>query len=177
MGITSLLMTSRLRCGAARFLALLVLTGRAKQAQSSQSWGCAGRLRGRCACWGSHPTVNAHNLRIGIQLQEAELPNRLKVWEILDLFASFYQKSVPYEPLLKTWAIWEKRNNNFETLSGGQKQRLFIALALLNDPELVFLDELTTGLDPQARRQIRRIQRGDEGHSASALLGERRSQQ
>ncbi len=91
--------------------------------------------------------------RIGIQLQEAELPHRLKVWEILDLFASFYQKSVPYEPLLKTWGIWEKRNNNFEALSGGQKQRVFIALALLNDPELVFLDELTTGLDPQARRQ------------------------
>ncbi len=91
--------------------------------------------------------------RIGIQLQEAELPARLKVWELLDLFASFYQKSVPYEPLLKTWGIWEKRNNHFEALSGGQKQRVFIALALLNDPEVVFLDELTTGLDPQARRQ------------------------
>lgn len=91
--------------------------------------------------------------RIGIQLQEAELPPRLKVWELLNLFASFYQKTVPYEPLLKAWGVWEKRNNWFEALSGGQKQRVFIALALLNDPELVFLDELTTGLDPQARRQ------------------------
>ena len=91
--------------------------------------------------------------RIGIQLQEAKLPDRLKVWELLDLFASFYPKSVPYEPLLKEWGIWEKRDNRFEALSGGQKQRVFIALALLNDPEVVFLDELTTGLDPQARRQ------------------------
>lgn len=91
--------------------------------------------------------------RIGIQLQEAELPPRLKVWELLNLFASFYQNTVPYEPLLKAWGVWEKRNNWFEALSGGQKQRVFIALALLNDPELVFLDELTTGLDPQARRQ------------------------
>ena len=91
--------------------------------------------------------------RIGIQLQEAQLPFRLKVWEILDLFSSFFQKTVPYEPLLKTWGIWDKRDDPFIVLSGGQKQRVFIALALLNDPEAVFLDELTTGLDPQARRQ------------------------
>jgi ABC-2 type transport system ATP-binding protein len=99
--------------------------------------------------------------RIGIQLQEAELPHRLTVWELVDLFAGFYRKSAPARPLLETWGIWEKRDNRFETLSGGQKQRLFIALALLNDPELVFLDELTTGLDPQARLQtwalVRRI--------------------
>ena len=81
--------------------------------------------------------------RVGVQLQAAELPHRLKVWELLDLFASFYQRTVPYAPLLETWGLWEKRNNRFEALSGGQKQRLFISLALLNDPELVFLDELT----------------------------------
>jgi ABC-2 type transport system ATP-binding protein len=76
----------------------------------------------------------------------------MKVWEALDLYASFYEKTVPWEPLLETWGLSDKRNAQFGNLSGGQKQRLFIALALLNDPEIVFLDELTTGLDPQARR-------------------------
>ncbi len=90
--------------------------------------------------------------RIGIQLQEAALPQRLKVWEIIDLFSSFYDHTVPWEPLLEQWGLSEKRNADFQNLSGGQKQRLFIALALVNDPEVVFLDELTTGLDPQARR-------------------------
>lgn len=91
--------------------------------------------------------------QVGIQLQSAELPQRMKVWEALDLYSSFYDKTVPWEPLLDTWGLSEKRNNQFGDLSGGQKQRLFIALALINDPDIVVLDELTTGLDPQARRQ------------------------
>ncbi|MBK8904250.1 MAG: ABC transporter ATP-binding protein [Anaerolineaceae bacterium] len=90
--------------------------------------------------------------RIGIQLQQAALPDRLKVWEALNLYSAFYNKTVPWEKLLDDWGLADKRSTNFKNLSGGQKQRLFIALALLNDPELVFLDELTTGLDPQARR-------------------------
>lgn len=90
--------------------------------------------------------------RIGIQLQQAQIPDRMKVWEALDLFSTFYDKTVPWEPLLEAWGLAEKRDATFIKLSGGQKQRLFIALALLNDPEIVFLDELTTGLDPQARR-------------------------
>jgi ABC-2 type transport system ATP-binding protein len=90
--------------------------------------------------------------RIGIQLQQAALPERIKVWEALDLYASFYDHTIPWEPLLEEWGLADKRNARFTNLSGGQKQRLFIALALLNDPEVVFLDELTTGLDPQARR-------------------------
>lgn len=91
--------------------------------------------------------------QIGIQLQEAQLAERIKVWEALDLFSSFYKHTVPWEPLLQTWGLGDKRDAQFRNLSGGQKQRLFITLALLNDPEVVFLDELTTGLDPQARRQ------------------------
>ncbi|MDX1521150.1 MAG: ABC transporter ATP-binding protein [Anaerolineae bacterium] len=90
--------------------------------------------------------------RIGIQLQQAQIPERMKVWEALDLFSTFYDKTVPWEPLLEAWGLAEKRDTTFSKLSGGQKQRLFIALALLNDPDIVFLDELTTGLDPQARR-------------------------
>ncbi|MEZ4769299.1 MAG: ABC transporter ATP-binding protein [Caldilineales bacterium] len=90
--------------------------------------------------------------RIGVQLQQAAIADRLKVWEALDLFAAFYPHTVSQENLLEQWGLTEKRNTAFAKLSGGQKQRLFIALALLNDPEVVFLDELTTGLDPQARR-------------------------
>jgi ABC-2 type transport system ATP-binding protein len=103
---------------------------------------------------GLDPQTEARKLgnRIGTQLQEAALPERMKVWEALDLYASFYEKTVPWEPLVEQWGLAEKRNTQFGGLSGGQKQRLFISLALLNDPQIVFLDELTSGLDPQARR-------------------------
>lgn len=109
---------------------------------------------GRVAVLGLDPQTEARRLgnRIGTQLQQAALPDRMKVWEALDLYASFYDRTVPWEPLLERWGLAEKRNTRFGNLSGGQKQRLFIALALLNDPQIVFLDELTTGLDPQARR-------------------------
>jgi len=101
-----------------------------------------------------NPTSNGRVLRnlIGIQLQESQLPARLKVWEAVSLFSSFYKKNIESEPLLKDLGLGEKKNAYFDKLSGGQKQRLFIALSLINDPELIFLDELTTGLDPQARR-------------------------
>jgi ABC-2 type transport system ATP-binding protein len=89
--------------------------------------------------------------RIGVQLQRAALPDRLKVWEALDLYASYYRHPVDWRPLVEEWGLSEKRTTAFADLSGGQQQRLFIALALVNDPEVVFLDELTTGLDPQAR--------------------------
>lgn len=103
---------------------------------------------------GLDPQTHYYSLieRIGIQLQQAALADRLRVWEALDLFASFYRRARPWEPLLEQWGLAEKRNTPFGKLSGGQKQRLFIAISLLNDPEIVFLDELTNGLDPQARR-------------------------
>jgi len=101
-----------------------------------------------------NPTTNGRTLRnsIGIQLQESQLPGRLKVWEAISLFSSFYKKNTESTPLLKELGLEEKKGSYFDKLSGGQKQRLFITLALLNDPDLIFLDELTTGLDPQARR-------------------------
>ena len=94
--------------------------------------------------------------RIGLQLQESALPERLRVWEALDLYSAFYPKERLADPeeLLAKLGLREKRDAFVGKLSGGQKQRLFIALALLNRPELVFLDELTTGLDPQARRAM-----------------------
>ncbi len=92
--------------------------------------------------------------KIGAQLQESALPYRIRVWEALDLFSSFYAHPVPWEPLLEQLGLGEKRDAAFGKLSGGQKQRLFIALALVNDPALVFFDELSTGLDPQARRSM-----------------------
>ena len=92
--------------------------------------------------------------RIGVQFQAAALPDRIKVWEALDLFAAFYRRPVDWQPLLAQMGLAEKRGAYFGKLSGGQKQRLFIALALVSNPELVFLDELTTGLDPQARRAM-----------------------
>ncbi|MGD0781340.1 MAG: ABC transporter ATP-binding protein [Candidatus Aminicenantales bacterium] len=92
--------------------------------------------------------------KIGAQLQESALPQRIRVGEALDLFSSFYAHPVPWEPLLDQLGLAEKRRAAFGKLSGGQKQRLFIALALVNDPVLVFFDELSTGLDPQARRSM-----------------------
>jgi ABC-2 type transport system ATP-binding protein len=100
--------------------------------------------------------VYALQERIGVQLQQAQLQKRIKVWEAVDLWASLYERErvVDVEPLLVRLGLDAKRNAWFMTLSGGQKQRLFIALALIHRPEVVFLDELTTGLDPQARRTI-----------------------
>jgi ABC-2 type transport system ATP-binding protein len=109
---------------------------------------------GQVSVLGLDPQRDARQLghRIGTQLQQAALPDRMKVWEALDLYASFYERPIPWQPLLEQWGLGDKRNAQFANLSGGQKQRLFICLALLNDPEIVFLDELTTGLDPQSRR-------------------------
>ncbi len=92
--------------------------------------------------------------RIGIQLQESALPPRLRVEEALALFGSLYQRCAKVDDLLDRLSLTEKRKTPIAKLSGGQKQRVFIALALINRPEMVFLDELTTGLDPQARHSM-----------------------
>ena len=112
--------------------------------------------RGQVTVLGVDPQHDAHflHLHTGMQLQQSNLPERMKVWEALDLYSSFYPNSANWEELLVQLGLEEKRNTPFAKLSGGQKQRLFIALALLPDPQLIFLDELTTGLDPQARHAI-----------------------
>ncbi len=89
--------------------------------------------------------------RVGCQLQESSLPDRMRVWEALDLFAAASREEVDWEPLLEAWGLAQKRDAPFASLSGGQRQRLLVALALVTDPDVVFLDEMTTGLDPAAR--------------------------
>ncbi len=127
---------------------------------------------GSVSVLGLNPQTEARRLgnRIGTQLQEAALPERMKVWEALDLYASFYEKTVAWEPLIEQWGLAEKRNAQFGGLSGGQKQRLFISLALLNDPQIVFLDELTTGLDPQARRATWELIRAIRAQGKTVVL-------
>jgi ABC-2 type transport system ATP-binding protein len=112
--------------------------------------------KGKISVLGLDPRRDANALRqrIGVQHQEAHLQKRIKVWEAVDLWRSLYPRVVDTDALLTGLGLESKRNAWFMTLSGGQKQRLFIALALIHEPEVVFLDELTTGLDPQARRAI-----------------------
>ncbi|MGH2872801.1 MAG: ABC transporter ATP-binding protein [Solirubrobacteraceae bacterium] len=103
--------------------------------------------------------------RVGVQLQAAQLPDKLRVVEALQLFASFYANPDDPERLLELLGLPSKRDTRFSSLSGGQRQRLSIALALIGRPELAILDELTTGLDPQARRETWKLieQVRDEG--------------
>ena len=118
--------------------------------------GLRAKSSGSIRVMGFDPQRERYDLRphIGVQLQQSALQDKLKVWEALDLYASFYPRSVDQNALLERVGLTEKRNARFAKLSGGQKQRVFIALALVHDPEIVFLDELTTGLDPQARRSM-----------------------
>ncbi len=129
--------------------------------------------RGTISVLGLNPFRDVYKLqnRIGVQLQQAQLQKRIKVWEAIDLWTSLYgKKTTDGERLLAQLGLADKRNAWFMTLSGGQKQRLFIALALINDPEVVFLDELTTGLDPQSRRAIWDLVRGIRERGKTVFL-------
>jgi ABC-2 type transport system ATP-binding protein len=129
--------------------------------------------RGTISVLGLDPFRDVYQLqeRIGVQLQQAQLQKRIKVWEAVHLWASLYRKqAADGDRLLEQLGLAEKRNAWFITLSGGQKQRLFIALALINEPEVVFLDELTTGLDPQSRRAIWELVRGIRDRGKTVFL-------
>ena len=127
---------------------------------------------GRIHLFGLDPVrdAGALQMRVGVQLQESHLQKRITVREAVDLWASLYRQTLDRAHLLEQLGLHEKRNAWFMTLSGGQKQRLFIALALIHDPEVVFLDELTTGLDPQARRTIWELVRGIRSRGKTVVL-------
>src|SRR3989440_9326638 len=111
---------------------------------------------GRVSVCGLDPQRDSAALKheIGAALQSTSLPDKLRVMEALRLFASFYKRRRNPEELLKRFGLEEKRNTFYNRLSGGQKQRLALAMALVNDPKVLFFDEPTAGLDPQVRREI-----------------------
>ena len=121
--------------------------------------GLRTRSSGRVSVLGFDPEVQTTELkdRVGVCLQDTNLQEKLKVFEAMELFAAFYTRTVDGDQLLKRLQLWEKRDTHYSKLSGGQKQRLALALALLNDPQVLFLDEPSAGLDPQARREIKEL--------------------
>jgi ABC-2 type transport system ATP-binding protein len=119
--------------------------------------GLRRRDEGQVRILGLDPRTDGRRLhqRIGVQLQETQLQEKLKVREALELYASFYPRPADWRALLARWGLAARAGARFGDLSGGQKQRLFIALALVGNPQVVFLDELTAGLDPGAGVQFR----------------------
>jgi len=127
---------------------------------------------GRISVLGLDPQRDRAELRqrLGMQLQESRLPDRIKVWEALDLFSTFYKNPVDWSELIERLGLSDKRSTTFAKLSGGQQQRLSIALALVGNPEVTILDELTTGLDPQARRDTWELIEGLRDRGTTIVL-------
>lgn len=116
------------------------------------------------------PVDESMSQQIGIQFQHTALQDFLTVKETLDLFTSFYQQTVPHQELIDLCDLSEFLDRDNRLLSGGQRQRLLLALALINDPEIVFLDEPTTGLDPQARRNFWQLIKNIKARNKTVIL-------
>lgn len=118
--------------------------------------GLRQRTAGEVRVLGFDPAVQVEQVkeRIGVTLQSTNLPDKIKVREAIELFQAFYSRHADGGAVLRRMQLWDKRNAYYQTLSGGQKQRLALAMALINDPQMVFLDEPTTGLDAQVRLEI-----------------------
>jgi len=127
---------------------------------------------GSISIFGLSPQKDRNEIRkiVGVQLQESALPPRIKVGEAVDLFASFYSNPLNSDDLLKSLGIEKIKNTFFKKLSGGQKQRLSIALALVGNPRVAILDELTTGLDPEARRETWDLIEGIRERGVTVIL-------
>ncbi len=136
--------------------AMLGPNGAGKTTTIECTIGLKGYDTGNISVLGINPRKERNMLyeRIGVQLQETSFQDKIKVCEICRLFESFYKNPFPYDALLDRFGLSEKRNSYVSDLSGGQRQKLSIIIALISNPEIVFLDELTTGLDPQARRSM-----------------------
>jgi len=118
--------------------------------------GLRPRSAGEVTVLGFDPDTETRTIkdRIGVCLQSTNLPDKITVREALALFSAFYSRSIDNDKLIQRLQLWEKRNEFYSKLSGGQKQRVALALAMVNDPQMIFLDEPTTGLDPQVRLEI-----------------------
>ena len=134
--------------------------------------GIRQRTAGEVTVLGLDPDKQTKQLkdRIGVCLQSTNLPDKMKVIEALQLFGSFYSRTLDPDALLKRLQLSEKREAFYSTLSGGQKQRLAIALGMINDPSLLFLDEPTQGLDPQVRLEIHSLIEGMKADHRTILM-------
>jgi ABC-2 type transport system ATP-binding protein len=161
-----------LEVGASEVFGLLGPNGAGKTTTIEILEGLRPRTSGKVSVLGFDPAVQTRQIknRIGICLQATNLPDKMKVHEALELFSAFYDRHTDCDKLLDRLQLRDKKDALYKTLSGGQKQRVALALALVNEPSLLFLDEPTTGLDPQVRHEIHGLIQELRGDRRSILI-------